>query len=142
VLSGYFELFENGRDVISAWIDREEAQKKLAMFGMSSDGGLYCIWQQDNGKQPIVYIGSGQDARVFAKDIQDFITLLAIGYNDICSADLSQPPEDASLINPKFQAWVAQGLNVNVPATGQQIVDVALEESDNIYEWLVANCTW
>ncbi len=141
-LSGYFELFENGREVISAWIDREEAQKRLAMFGMSPDGGLYCIWLQDNGKKPIIYIGSGQDARVFAKNIEDFIILLAIGYNDICRADMSQPPEEGSLINPKLQAWASQKLNVNIPTAGQEIVDIAIRESDNIYEWLVANCTW
>ncbi|WP_310489720.1 hypothetical protein [Chamaesiphon sp. VAR_69_metabat_338] len=141
-LSGYFELFENDREVISAWVDRAETQKRLAVFGMSPDGGLYCIWLQNNGKKPIVYLGSGQDARVFAKDIQDFIALLAIGYNDICSADMSQPPDEGSLINPKFQAWVDRVLNVNIPVTGRQIVDAAVRESDNIYEWLVANCTW
>jgi hypothetical protein len=139
-LSGYFEFFEGNREVtISAWIDQEEIQKRFGILGMSADGGLYCIWSQEDGKQPVVYLGSGQNASVLAKDIEDFMLLLAIGYNDLCFADVTQSPEEGSSINPKFQAWASQVMNRVVPATGQEIVEVAKAECDSVYDWLVAH---
>jgi hypothetical protein len=141
-ISGYFELHENGRDFFSRIIDREETRNRLGIFGSSPDGGLYCIWLQDNGKQPVVYIGSGQFAMVLSANIEDFLKLLAIGYNEICGPDLSQPPEPGSLVNRKFQTWISQILNTSVPLTGQNIVDNATRDSDDINSWLSANCTW
>jgi hypothetical protein len=139
-LSGYFELFEGNRAIaISAWIDQEAIQEKLGIFGMSADGGLYCIWLQDNGKESVIYLGSGQNATVLARNIEDFILLLAVGYNDICFADVTQPPEAGSLVNPEFQVWVRQALDAEIPVTGQEIVETAKVGCDNVYRWLVAN---
>jgi hypothetical protein len=141
-ISGSFELYTYGRDSLSRWIDQEAARNRLGIFGLTPDGGMYCIWLQDNGNQPVVYIGNDQFAMLLAKDIEDFLRLLAIGYDEICGPDLSHPPEEESGINKNFQAWVSQKLNTTIPAVGQGIVDQAKIESDDIGEWLSANCTW
>lgn len=141
-ISGSFELYVYGRNSFSRWVDREDAQNHFGIFGLSPDGGMYCVWLQDNGNQPIVYIGNDQFAMVVAKNIEEFLKLLAIGYDEICGPDLSQPPEEESGINRKFQAWVSQKLGAPIPTTGQAIVDLAKAESDDIREWLTANCTW
>jgi hypothetical protein len=139
-VSGYFEFFEGDRSVIDAWVSQESAQNRFGMFGMSVDGGLYCVWVQDDGKQPVIYLGSGQSARVLAKDVEDFLVLLAIGYDEVCfAAPPEHPPEDPARINPQFQAWVRQTLTRDIPITGQTIVATAMNEYDDLFEWLIAN---
>lgn len=141
-ISGYFELQQYGRDILSRLIDKDNIRDRFGLFGLNSDGGLYCVWLQDNGEQPVVYIGSVGSARVLTKNIEDFLLLLAIGYDEVGRADFSQPPESESSINIKFQDWVKQKLNSSIPATGEAIVNLAIEESDNLVNWLKANCKW
>lgn len=138
--SGTFEMCDDGIDVLSRWIEEKEMQKKLGVFGASTSRGLYCVWLQENGRKPIVYIGSGGFTMVLASDIKNFIILLAIGYNEPFNDDLSVAPESDEGINIKFQSWVSETFNVSIPVTGQQIIDLAVQESDEFDKWLSANC--
>jgi hypothetical protein len=141
-ISGYFELQQYGRDILSRLIDKDNIRDRFGLFGLNSDGGLYCVWLQDNGKQPVVYIGSGSSARVLTQNIEDFLLLLAIGYDEVGRADFSQPPESESSVNTNFQDWVKQRLNSSIPETGEAIVNLAIEKSDDLGDWLKANCKW
>lgn len=140
-ISGDFELHEHGRSFFSALIESEEHQKRFAVFGVHADASVYCVWLQDDGKKPVVFLSKNLYAKMMAASMEEFIVLLAIGYNDLPAADKTLPPAaNDCCINEQFQAWVSQILNVNIPKTGQAIVDKAISECDDISKWLTANC--
>lgn len=92
-VSGCFELRTDDYGAITSWFGNDEASDKFAVFGASSDGGLYCLWNYE-GTFPIVYLDSeGEGNRVLAKDIKNFIRLLMIGYEEVGIDDLDVPPK-------------------------------------------------
>ena len=147
---GYFEFNEYGRD---AWMHpvNEAGLKRLAQFGLSPDGGQFCLWAKEDGTMPVVYLGTGQGAKIVAKNLEDFIILLAIGYPNIESADMSLSPmacyekydkpygSDKPEINRHFQKWVRENLKTTIPRTGEKITDAATNDKEEIYNWLKIN---
>jgi hypothetical protein len=140
-IGGYFEFHEYGRDFFSNLIEEEEHQKRFAIFGLHADASVYCLWLQDNGKKPVVFLGKNAYATIMAASIEEFLVLVAIGYNDLSAADKSLPPAaDDCYVNEQFQDWLNKTLNITIPTTGQAIVDKAIKECDDISQWLTANC--
>lgn len=81
VLSGGFELRADEGDTMFYYFGGRQADDCLAQFGAGPDGSLYCIWKQDDGRQPIVHLGSeGDSLMVLASDMREFLALLAVGY--------------------------------------------------------------
>ncbi len=131
-ISGYFELRADDGEAIYWWFRSHAADDRLAPFGAGADGSLYCIWKQNDGREPIVHLGSEGDAlMVLAADMKEFITLLAIGYGEIGFEDLSVPPQEEEDINPNFQKWVEDTFSVKIPATGEEIVDRATKKHED-----------
>ncbi|MEM9415069.1 MAG: hypothetical protein AAGA29_06260 [Planctomycetota bacterium] len=131
-ISGCFELRAEDGYTISSWFGSHAADDRLALFGAGADGSPYCIWKQEDGRQPIVHMGSEGDAlMVLAGNIIDFIRLLAVGYEEIGFEDLSVPPDSGTGINVAFQKWVTETFDVLIPATGSEIVDSAGREHDD-----------
>ena len=147
---GYFEFNEYGRD---AWMHpvNEAGLKHLAQFGLSPDGGQFCLWAKEAGTLPVVYLGTGQGAKAIAKSLEDFVILLAIGYPNIEAADMSLTPmacyekydkpygSKKPEINRHFQAWVRENLKTAIPRTVKKITENATNDKDEIYNWLKAN---
>lgn len=135
-ISGAFELRKHEVETICLWFGSERAVGHLAQFGAGSDGCLYCIWRQGDGRSPIVHMGSeGQDNVVLASDALGFLRLLAIGYEDIGDADFSSPPEP-DCANPAFQAWVSETYGVTIPKTGSEITLTAQETHGDFQSWI------
>ena len=131
-ISGYFQLRADDGEAIYWWFWSHAADERLAQFGAGADGALYCIWKQEDGREPIVHLGSEGDAlMVLAGDMKEFLTLLAIGYGELGFEDLSIPPQDQECIQPKFQSWVEETFQVKIPATGKEMVDRASSEHDD-----------
>jgi hypothetical protein len=131
-ISGYFELRADDGEAIYWWFRSHAADDRLAQFGAGADGSLYCVWKQDDGREPIVHMGSEGDAlMVLASNMKEFITLLAVGYGEIGFEDLSAPPESQDDVNPRFQRWVAETFAVTIPSTGRDIVARATSEHDD-----------
>ncbi|MFI4862006.1 MAG: hypothetical protein ACIAXF_15170 [Phycisphaerales bacterium JB063] len=131
-ISGCFELRADDCKAIYYWFRSHAADDHLAQFGAGADGSLYCIWKQQDGREPIVHMGSEGDAlMVLAGSMTDFIRLLAVGYEEIGFENLSAPPEEDSGINPHFQKWVAETFSVSIPATGSEIVEPAGRDHDD-----------
>ncbi len=140
-ISGYFELRADDDEAIYWWFRSHAADNRLAQFGAGADGSLYCIWKQEDGREPVVHMGSEGDAlTVLGGSMKEFITLLAIGYGEIGYEDLSAPPSHKECINPRFQKWVAEAFKVDIPATGQGIVDSARNSHED-FEAFVASVT-
>ncbi len=131
-ISGDFELRADDGEAIYWWFRSHAVDDRLAQFGAGPDGSLYCIWRQDDGRQPIVHLGSeGDGLMVLARDMREFIILLAIGYEEIGFDDLESPPQDADGINREFQKWVEETFGVGIPAAGNELVERAGREQDD-----------
>jgi hypothetical protein len=138
-ISGDFELRADDGEAIYWWFRSHAADNRLAQFGAGPDGSLYCIWLQDDGRQPIVHMGSeGNRLKVLAGDMKEFITLLAVGYGELGFEDVSVPPVENEGINPVFQAWVEATFFVKIPKTGEQILRKATADFDN-FEAFIAS---
>jgi hypothetical protein len=135
-ISGGFELREHDDESVVLWFGSGRAVGRLAIFGAGPDGSMYALWLQDNGQYRVVHLGSeGQNLFVLARDMREFLVLLAVGYFEIGFEDLSQPP-DADGANPRFRKWVASQLSCVIPATGDEIVRTAQSTSENFEKWV------
>jgi hypothetical protein len=143
-ISGYFKLRKHSDKTIRLWFGSDAAVGHLAQFGSGPDGSLYCIWRCNDGRHPIVHMGSeGQNNFVLASSPVDFLRLLAIGYDEIGFADLDRPPdaEDGQdYTNPAFQAWVATTFGVTIPKVGAEITRQAQSAHDDFQGWIVPRC--
>jgi hypothetical protein len=136
-ISGDFALREHDDQTVARWFGSERAVGRLAVFGAGPDGSLYAIWVQENGASRIVHLGSeGQNLFVLARDMREFLLLLAIGYSEMGFDDLSVAPTEAEGANPKFRAWVAAKLSCVIPASGAAIVRRAQSESEDFETWV------
>jgi len=135
-ISGGFELRDHDDGSVVLWFGSDRAVGRLAIFGAGPDGSMYALWLQDDGHCRVVHLGSeGQNLFVLARDMRDFLLLLAVGYFELGFEDLSRPP-DAEGINPQFRKWVASQLSCVVPATGGEIVRRAQSASENFEKWV------
>ena len=138
-ISGDFELRADDGEAIYWWFMSHAADDRLAQFGAGADGSLYCIWKQEDGREPIVHLGSEGDAlMVLAGSMKEFIILLAIGYGELGFEDLSEPPEEAEGGNPTFQKWVKKTFGATIPKTGQEIVERAGRDHDDFAAFVAA----
>ena len=136
-ISGDFQLqIDEEHDVIGNWFGTEEIVDRFGVFGAGPDGSLYAIWWQEDGRCPIVHLGSeGQNNFVLAEDMTQFLCLLAIGYREIGFDDLSATPQPHG-VNPAFQQWVTTTFNVTIPRTGSEITDPARQAHEDFQSWI------
>lgn len=129
--------------------DNEKLKTRLCVFAQSGAEGSECaLWKTDNNEIKIVHMGSGSGSClscVLGDNIVDFIRLLAIGYDEICwNENYSSKPSEISdfLVKPnsKFQKWVEETFNVDIPKTGLEVVKYPAtmnDESskDDFFNW-------
>jgi hypothetical protein len=54
-ISDFFELRAGDGEDFYWWSRSHAADDRLALFGAGPDGSMYCIWNQDDGREPIVH---------------------------------------------------------------------------------------
>jgi hypothetical protein len=136
-ISGYFELRAGDGEDFYWWFRSHAADDRLALFGAGPDGSMYCIWKQDDGREPIVHLGSEGDAlKVLAGNMRDFLALLAVGYGEIGHEDVAEPPARAEDINPDFRRWVESTLGIEIPNLGMAIVGPAQQDHQDFANWV------
>ncbi|GAA4946356.1 hypothetical protein [Actinoplanes utahensis] len=79
-----FDSAEELRDWWTAWTGNENAGvPPLRCFGQDGTGGLAAIWVRDPAAaidtQPVVFLGSEGELAVLARDLGDYVWLLAGG---------------------------------------------------------------
>lgn len=124
--------------------ENEEVKERLCVFAQSGAEGSECaLWLSENGQLKIVHMGSGSGSLlscVLSENFVDFLRLLAIGYDEICWDDnFPYPPNEKPnepIIKPnlKFQNWVKQTFNVDIPRTALEIVKNPATMDDNSSE--------
>jgi len=121
-INGSFELRADEYEYIESWFGFDRFVNNFGIFGADPDGSLFAIWKQSSGEEVIVYLNSeGCGNKILASSPLDFIKILSIGYDEIGFDDLSEPPSDEDLINPKFQEWAKSTFKISIPKTGSEI---------------------
>jgi hypothetical protein len=144
VIGGHFEIIENSNKMLKNLVDIDgKAAKNLAVIGESGSSAVFCLWQADKKKAPIVMLGEAGSARVMAENIDDFIQLLAVGYYEIETAGYdAEPtfPEGAEhWKNPEFQAFFKKKFKKEIPKTGAEIVARKTTTDEEFFNWLCEN---
>ena len=125
-ISGCFRIRKHDKNAFISWFGCDIGES-FVQFGASGDGGLYCLWKVGD-HYPVIFLDSeGEQNRVLAESVNDFMQLLAIGYNELGYDDLSQPPiyKEESLINTKFQDWCKDTFQFNILENGNEIFNKA-----------------
>ena len=136
------EFSAQGNVHLKYWFGHEkrEALDRVCVFAKTGgDGSMAAFWIDDSGNQKIVHLGSGSGSTlvcVLAEDPVDFLRLIAIGYDEICWADIFwYPPnrEGDLVVHPhlEFQNWVSRTFHVTIPATAAEIVNYPNEMGDS-----------
>lgn len=129
------EFFAGGVENLKYWFGGDhnpEVQDGLCVFAQSGAEGSQCaFWLTDNREVKIVHMGSGSGSCltcVLADSAVDFLSLLAIGYDEICWEENfpCKPNEnnDGFFVKPNtaFQHWVTATFGVKIPTTALEIV--------------------
>jgi hypothetical protein len=144
-ISGFFETSLHDDQSIKLWFGNDGPVGHLAEFGSTGGSGFFCVWLRPDGKMPIVHMGSeGDHNTVLAENAEDFLRLLAVGYQDLGFDNLSlppspmedQPPEEFNGPNPAFREWVLNNFGGTIPQTGVHIVSKAIANSDDFQAWI------
>ncbi len=144
VIGGHFEINQNSNKMMEHWTNPDSnAAQNIAVIGETSAQNLFAIWKADKKNMPIVLIAEGDEYRVMAANIDDFIQLLAIGYYGVEFADTSKPPvfdaNNEHWKNPKFQAFYKKTFKKEIPITGQEIVERKGVSDNDFREWMMKN---
>ncbi len=146
------EFFCGGTEYLKYWFGGEENKEvtsRLCVFAKSGAEGSECaLWKTDSGEIKVVHMGSGSGSIlscVLADNFLDFIRLLAIGYDEICwDENFSLKPEEVEdfIVKPniKFQNWVKNTFEVEIPKTALEIVKYPAtmddeESEDEFFNW-------
>lgn len=143
-ISGLWEMNDNGKGTLQHWITDKNIAERFGIFGRLPDGDMIGAWLQDDGRMPIVWIGNGGTSRIVAKDMDDFIALLAIGYFEFWSANISLPPiwendeQQKQFSNSDFQKFYVDTFAKPILVDGKSILE-GIATCDDLREWLLKN---
>jgi hypothetical protein len=125
------------------WFGTDAAKviDRLCVFAHTgSDGSMAAFWLDDDGEQKIVHLGSGSGSTLvcmLADSAVDFLRLLAIGYEEICWGEFSEPAPGRDI---QLAQWVEHTFAVTIPSRGSEIVrhPARMEDSaspDPFWRW-------
>jgi hypothetical protein len=143
-ISGLWEMNDNGKATLQHWIEDKNVATRFGIFGSLPDGDMIGAWLQDNGNMPIVWIGNGGQSKVIAKDMNDFMALLAVGYYEFWSSDINLAPiwenetQQKTFKNPDFQKFYTETFNKPILTNGKTILK-GIANCDDLRSWLLKN---
>ncbi len=138
-ISGCMRLRPEGES-LKLWFGApSDAWKSLAGFGSGPDGSILAFWMYAGGdiaEAPVVHLGSeGNEIKVIADNLEDFLLLFGIGYDELGFDDMSAPP-----LEPESAAGLRARLSARFglvpPATGQDIVGRAQARHPDFAAWV------
>jgi hypothetical protein len=139
-----FENDDTGKNTLTHFINEENIQNRFAAFGHSSDDSIFAVWKQDDGRQPVVFLGEGGTAKILAESIEDFIDLVAIGYRYVEADDITIEPiyddEETKehFNNRAFRDFYTHTFKKEIATSGAEIKARA-STCDNLFDWLMTN---
>lgn len=103
-LEGWFEPGTDGHE------------RLLPIGDAAADGSLMALWWDTRDRVRVVVLDSEGSGYVVANDAREFVTLLAVGYEDLSLRRLAAPPgEGTAQTASGFRAWAVRAFGVEVP---------------------------
>jgi hypothetical protein len=124
------------------WTGNDEADggALLRVFGVDGCGGFVAFWLARPGKelvdQPVVYLGSEGDTAVIARDLADYLWLLADGFGP---AEAVMFPDRPANPNPELRR-VAEHYAPGRETRASAVLAAASEESPEFSRVVEALC--
>jgi hypothetical protein len=136
--SGYFELTAHGAENLISWFDGDqEAASQFALIGQGPDGSSYCYWLYDGrmvAQAPVVFLGSeGVDNTVLADTTEDFLSLLAVGYDEL-GFPHRQVEETEALL--RFRSWLTREFGIIQPENAEALIGEAKAKHPDLGRWV------
>lgn len=140
--SGSFELSVS-RYGDASWFDGDaDAAKEFAVFGNGPDGSQYALWVTRGPSldtAPVVFFGSeGQDCSVLARNVDEFLALLAVGANELgfdAASGVISCEEPVTRLE-EFRSWLQNRYGIAVPGDPMAVVSAARTEHPDLQQWI------
>lgn len=143
--SGRFELVV---DTADACFDGDaEAASRFVVFGQAGTGSEYAFWfhgpERDVARAPIAYLASeGEGSCVLAGTFEDFLKLLAVGWDEP-GCELAEPMPSPAL--RAFRGWLKKECGIalgssqkKIEVEAEAIIREAQEGHPDLGEWIEA----
>lgn len=118
---------------LDGWLDPGESgyDRLLPIGEADGSGSIMALWN-DGDAVRVVLLGSDGERGILAQDAREFVTLLAIGYDELSGVALGAEP-DPRVDVTRFRAWVEETFEVDVPAAWPSLSSHA---DDDFGAWL------
>ncbi len=141
--SGYFNIYESGREILSAYFDGDEIQNKFGFIGMDDDdGSIYAFWFYDlsgGENMPVVYLDhDGPASMVIANNFTEFLSLLGTGIANLGRLDdLSDWRQKVNKTQSQkgFQEWVITN-NISISKNPLELISNAAKSHPDVVAWI------
>ncbi len=135
-----FKLRANRRTAELVFRDVEGGDKQVALFGIDGRQSLYGYWMYDGRlpeQAPIVYIHhEGEGTAVIANSLEEFLSLLALGYEETGLVRAWQGQRvPCSGIGP-FRAWLKDEWGISPSTDGRVLVAQAQRMHPDFDAWI------
>ena len=140
--SGHFELTEWPFGQAHWFAGDRLAAEQFIVLGMESDGSLYALWMypgRTTNDAPVVFLGSeGVDSSLIAKDLVEFLSLLAVGAEDLGFAvswrEVKEAENPAARLS-EFRGWLKGKFGSGAPENPTERIDAARREHPDFAAW-------
>jgi hypothetical protein len=136
--SGHFELTVEDAESAVMWFDGDiDAASQFVAFGQESDGSSYCYWLYDGRKleqAPMVFLGSeGVNNTVLADNTRDFLSLLAVGYDEL-GFPYRRIEETDNIL--RFRLWLEREFGIVPPEDADELIEKAKANHPDLDKWI------
>lgn len=130
-------------DWFQAWTGNSELDGSgFRVFGQDGTGGYAAFWLIRPGRalaeQPVVFLGSEGETGVVARDLGDFLWLLADGFGP-WEAATSYEPEWKAHANPGLAA-IAEGFAPQQRRSAADVIELAAQEFPGFDDTIMELC--
>jgi hypothetical protein len=137
-----FQLRPGEDEVLVYWFGGDAAAaSRFAGFGAAGDGSIYAYWlgeSSDICTAPVVFLAhGGGESLVLASSTEEFLSLLAIGYQDLGYDFRGEPPAPDKHVR-YLRNWLADKLRVRTARSALAVVERANAQHPGFQQWLQA----
>ncbi|MEU2831228.1 SMI1/KNR4 family protein [Streptomyces lavendulae] len=130
-------------DWFQAWTGNSELDgNDFRVFGQDGTGGYAAIWlirpSRPLAEQPVVFLGSEGETGVVARNLGDFLWLLADGFGPWEAATSYEPDWNAHP-NPELAA-IAEGFAPNQRRSAAAVIELAAQEFPDFDDTIMELC--
>ena len=117
---------------LKGWLapDSRGYAQLLPVADAAGDGSMIALWHVD-GEVRVVFLGSEGDTSIVADDAREFLSLLAIGYDELTSITFGAEPSEPVDVT-EYREWLITEFGSDVPTAWPAL------EDDAFTAWMAA----